>query len=283
MRVYLRLLFAFIALALLLVSGAGVFYVWETLIHPEREIEEEIVRIRKQKKQKIDHGAKTYNDAVTLFSTGALGGGVEKLHELMKFYDDSEFYPEAKRVVGEINVDRLLSKSLTPGKHEYIVKKGDSLLRIAQQKQSTVGYIIHVNARMGASLQRGDQLIVSPLNFTILISLGSKTLTLQSEGGNFFKEYPLKRYRFPASCPSQFDTQIQSLIVGSGDTMLPVGSSSYVAAVKELRCLRRGVPLRPVVADSEANKYISGFFLGREDLEELVLLIRPGTKVHVRK
>ena len=46
MRVYLRLLSAFIALALLAVSGAGVFYVWEKMIYPERELEEEIVNVR---------------------------------------------------------------------------------------------------------------------------------------------------------------------------------------------------------------------------------------------
>ena len=283
MRVYLRLLFAFIALALLAVSGVGVFYVWEKMIYPERELEAEIGQIRKQKKKKVDHGAKAYKEAVALLSTGALGGGVEKLHELMKFYDDSEFYPEAKRVVGEINVDRLLSKSLTPGKHEYIVKGGDSLLRIAQEKSSTVGYIIHVNDRMGSSLQRGDQLIVSHLDFTILIGLSAGTLTLQTEGGKFFKEYQLVRYKFPSHVPLQFDTEIKALIVGSGETLVPIGSSRYVNADKELRCVRRGVPLRAVIADSEANKYTTGFFLGREDLEELVLLIRPGTKVHVRK
>ena len=268
---------------MLAISGAGVFYVWEKMVFPERKIEEEIVQLRKQKKIKIDHGAKTYREAVALLSTGALGGGVEKLHELMRFYDDSEFFPEAKRVVGEINVDRLLSKSITPGKHEYIVKGGDSLVRIAQQESSTVGYVIHVNDRMGSGLQKGDQLIVSPLDFTILISLTAGTLTLQAEGGEFFKEYQLVRHKFPQNFPIEFDTKIKALIVGSGEILLPVGSPQYVAAEKELRCARRGVPFRSVISDSGDNKYITGFFLGREDIEELVLLIRPGTKVHVRK
>ena len=283
MRVYLRLLCAFLALALLVVSGLGVFYVWEKMIFPERAIEQEIVELRKKKKEKIDHGARVYKEAVALLSTGALRGGVEKLHELMKFYDDSKFYPEAKRVVGEINVDRLLSKSITPGKHEYIVKGGDSLVRIAQSKNSTVGYVIHVNHRMGAKLQKGDQLIVSPLNFSILISLSSSTLTLRAEGGGFFKEYNLTRYRFPPRSSKEFDSEIQALIVGSGDALVPVGSSRYVSAQKELRCSRRGLPLRSESSDAEDNKYVTGFFLARDDLEELVLLVRPGTKLHVRK
>ncbi len=282
-RVYFRLLSAFIALALLAVSGFGVFYVWEKMIVPERQMEIEIAKIRKRAKKKIDHGAKTYEESVALLSTGALRGGVEKLHELMKFYDDSEFYAEAKRVVGEINVDRLLSKSVTPGKGEYIVQNGDTLVRIAQRTRSTVGYVIHVNGRMGTGLQKGDQLIVSPLEFSILISLSEKTLTLSMGAGKFFKEYHLEGYRLPQNSSSEFDTEIKSLIVGSGATLIPVATSRYIAADKELRCVRRGVPLRSISVSVEKNKYTTGFFLNRGDLEELALLIRRGTKVHVRK
>ncbi|MFP6873582.1 MAG: LysM peptidoglycan-binding domain-containing protein [Verrucomicrobiales bacterium] len=283
MRVYFRLLFAFIALALLAVSGIGVFYVWEKMIVPERKMEIEIAEIRRQSKEKIDHGAKTYKEAVALLSTGALRGGVEKLHELMKFYDDSEFYGEAKRVVGEINADRLLSKSLTPEKREYIVKSGDALVRIAQRERSTVGYIIHVNGRMGTGLQSGDQLIVSPLEFSILISLSTKVLTLRTAAGKFFKEYHLEGYRLTQNSSTAFDTEIKSLVVGDGATFVPVGSARYITASKELRCVRRGMPLRRLSVDADKNKYTSGFFLKCGDIEELALLIRPGTKVHVRK
>ena len=282
-RVYLRLLSAFIALGMLAVSGVGVYYIWEQLIFPEKELERKIVEIRSRKKEKVDYGEQTYREAVALLSTGALRGGVERLHELMKFYPDSQYYPEAKRVVGEINVDRLLSKSLTPGKHEYIVKGGDSLLRIAQDKQSTVGYVIHVNGRMGGGLQKGEQLVVSPLNFSILISLSTRTLTLRTEEGNFFKEYNVVRYKTPPNSPSQFDTKVKSLVVGSGDVLLPVGSARYVSAKKELRCERRAVPIRSIPPDSVESKYTTGFFLSSEDLEELVLLVRPGMDVHVRK
>ena len=283
MRVYIRLLSAFLALALLVVSGIGVFYVWEKMIAPERQMEIEIAEIRKRSKKKIDHGERTYRDAVTLLSAGKLRGGVEKLHELMRFYDDSQFYSEAKRVVGEINVDQLLSKSPTLGKREYIVKGGDSLVRIAQQTKSTVGYVIHVNGRMGAGLQKGDQLIVSPLEFSILISLSKKTLTLRMGADKFFKEYHMEGYKLPQNSSSEFDTEIKSLIVGSGATFIPVGTRRYIESTKELRCLRRGLSLRSISVDAEQNKYTTGFFLKRGDIEELVLLIRQGTKVHVRK
>ena len=61
-----------------------------------------------------------------------------------------------------------------------------------------------------------------------------------------------------------------------------MGTPQYIGAEKELRCTRRGVPIRALSGDEEKDKYVSGFFLDRADVEELALLIRPGTKVYVR-
>ena len=43
------------------------------------------------------------------------------------------------------------------------------------------------------------------------------------------------------------------------------------------------MPIRSILPDSDESKYITGFFLNSDDLEELVLLVRPGMDVHVRK
>ena len=90
-------------------------------------------------------------------------------------------------------------------------------------------------------------------------------------------------YKIPPNSSSQFDTMIKALVVGSGDALVPVGSSQFVAAKKELRCERRGVPIRAALPDSDGNNYITGFFLDSSDLEELALIVRPGMNVHVRK
>ncbi len=283
MKAYFRLLFAFLALGLVAAAVVGVLYVWENLIAPRRAIEAEIADIRKRTKVKVDYGDKVYQEALSLLSADELSRAVDKLHELMRTYRDSARYGEAKRIVGEVNIDRLLSKAPAPGKGDYIVQPGDVLTRIAQKAKSTVGYIMHVNGRMGSGLQRGDQLIVSPLEFSILINLSDKTLTLRSAEDKFFKEYQLASYKLPPSTPSSFDSEIKSLVVSTGARLIPVGTPQYIAAPKELRCRRRGVPLRALSGDEEKDRYATGFILPREDIEELALIIRPGTKVHVRK
>ena len=83
---------------------------------PEKELQAEIEEIRQRKKEKVDYGKKIHGDAVALLRTGEIGGGVEKLHELMRFYRESSAYQDAKRIVGEINIDRLLSREPMPGK-----------------------------------------------------------------------------------------------------------------------------------------------------------------------
>jgi len=283
LKIYIRLLFAFLALGLLAAAVVGVLYVWGNMVAPKQEIAAEIEAIRKRPKIKIDHGEKVYQEAVRFIAAGDQGAGVKRLHELMVLYKESGRYGEAKRVIGEINIDRLLSKEPAPGKSDYIVQSGDALTRIARKAKTTIGYIIEVNGRMGSGLHRGDQLIVSKLEFSVLVNLGEKTITLSNAEGKFFKDYPLAGHRLPSNTPSSFDTEIASLVVSTGARLVPVGTSKYIAADKELRTKRRGAPLRAVTDDTEKNKYLTGFFLARADIEELAIIIRPGTKVHVRK
>ena len=282
MKAYFRLLFAFIALGLVAAAVVGVVYVWENLVVPKQRVEAEIAEIKNRKKSKVDYGQNTYQDALTLLRTGQRGAAVAKLHELMIYYQDSEFYPEAKRIVGEINIDRLLSREPAPGKSEYIVESGDVLSRIASKAKSTVGYIIHVNNRMGSALQKGDQLIVSDLDFRISVNLSEKSVTLRTADDKFFKEYKLIDFKRPPNTPREFDTEISSLIVGTGARLIPVGTPNYVGAQKELRCKLRGVALRAKSGDPQKDKYMTGIFLEREDIEELALIIRPGVQVWVR-
>ena len=149
--------------------------------------------------------------------------------------------------------------------------------------RSTVGYIIHVNGRMGSVLQRGDQLIVSPLDFRIVANLSAKTVTLRTAEDKFFKEYALVDFKRPPNSASSFDTQVKQLVVATSARRIEVGTPEYISARKELRCARAGIAFRTKTGDAEKDKYTTGIFLAREDIEELALLVRPGTEVFVRK
>ena len=167
-------------------------------------------------KIKVDHGTHLYEQALSLIRTREMLVGIEKLHELIKYYPESKHFNESNRIIGEVNSDHLLSRDSSDDKTEYIVKKGDSLRLIAQKHDTTVGYILHVNGRMGSKLQPGDQLILSSLNFSVLINLKAKTVSLRNVNDKLFKAYALLGSRLPQGCPSSLDTLAEGLVVGDG-------------------------------------------------------------------
>ena len=283
MKVYLRLLFAFISLGVLSLCLIVVHYIWNNQIEPERQLQIQVNEIKKLPKFKIDHGSHLYEEAVSLIQTGALLGGIEKLHELIKYYPESKYFDESNRIIGEVNSDHLLSRDSGEGKKEYTVKRGDALRLIAQKHETTVGYILHVNGRMGSKLQPGDQLIVCPLRFSILINLKAKTIVLRNSEDKLFKSYELVGSRLPQGCPSSFDSLVKGLVVGDGTRFVEIGSTEYVNAAKEIRCERRGIPIRSLTGVEDKNKYATGFFVSQDDIEELALLVRSGSSIHVRK
>ena len=283
MKVYLRLLFALISLGVLSLCLIVVNYIWNNQIEPERQLQIQVNEIKKLPKIKIDHGSHLYEEVVSLIQTGALLGGIEKLHELIKYYPESKYFDESNRIIGEVNSDHLLSRDSGEGKKEYTVKRGDALRLIAQKHETTVGYILHVNGRMGSKLQPGDQLIVCPLRFSILINLKAKTIVLRNSEDKLFKSYELVGSRLPKACPSSFDSLVKGLIVGDGTRFVEIGSTEYVNAAKEIRCERRGIPIRSLTGVEDKDKYATGFFVSHDDIEELALLVRSGSPIHVRK
>ncbi|MEE3175934.1 MAG: LysM peptidoglycan-binding domain-containing protein [Verrucomicrobiota bacterium] len=283
MKVYLRLLFAFISLGVLSLCLIVVHYIWNNQIESERQLQIQVNEIKKLPKFKIDHGSHLYEEAVSLIQTGALLGGIEKLHELIKYYPESKYFDESNRIIGEVNSDHLLSRDSGEGKKEYTVKRGDALRLIAQKHETTVGYILHVNGRMGSKLQPGDQLIVCPLRFSILINLKAKTIVLRNSEDKLFKSYELVGSRLPQGCPSSFDSLVKGLVVGDGTRFVEIGSTEYVNAAKEIRCERSGIPIRSLTGVEDKNKYATGFFVSHDDIEELALLVRSGSSIHVRK
>jgi LysM repeat protein len=282
-KVYLRLLFALISLGVLSLCLIVVHYIWNNQIEPERQLQIQVNEIKKLPKIKIDHGSHLYEEAVSLIQTGALLGGIEKLHELIKYYPESKYFDESNRIIGELNSDHLLSRDSGEGKKEYTVKRGDALRLIAQKHETTVGYILHVNGRMGSKLQPGDQLIVCPLRFSILINLKAKTIVLRNSEDKLFKSYELVGSRLPQGCPSSFDSLVKGLVVGDGTRFVEIGSTEYVNAAKEIRCERRGIPIRSLTGVEDKNKHATGFFVSHDDIEELALLVRSGSSIHVRK
>ncbi len=148
------------------------------------------------KKELPDPGIKRFEAAVEQIRAGDKEGGRMALYEVLRQFPASKCVPETKRIIGELNMDALFSVDDNPLKKDYIVQPGDSLGLIARKNQTTIECILRANGMLSMGLQPGDNLIVLPLEFEMIVDISGKTVTLLNNKV-FFKEYPTLDIKLP--------------------------------------------------------------------------------------
>lgn len=193
----LKILIFLIAVA---VAGTCVGVAWwfysRVMTHDEA-VKVEIKQIAGDKKAPPDPGLRRFDLALETVKSGDFEGGREALYELIKHFPSSKRADDAKRIIGEMNMDKLFSPDKNPQKVEYIVQPGNSLLLIAGKNHTTIDAILRINGMMSTALQPGDHLSVIPLDFEILVNVTKKTVTL-IRNERFFKEYQALEIHVPA-------------------------------------------------------------------------------------
>jgi len=270
-------------MAVLAVMGVTAWAVWkvrEEVFEP-KQTDEQLAALLAEKEvaPEIDPGKRVFDRAAELIALGRVEEGREKLLYVVNFYPDSPVAPEAKRILGEMNLDDLLSTENMEGKSVCTVKPGDSFLGIAARYQTTLDCLMLLNGLKGFDrLHPGDKLVVMPLNFRVLIDPNRRTLTLWDKG-RFLKEY-----RLLACDPGRLGHGAKTKIKGKtgilGDKRVPPSSKDYRGSDKVLGLAAGGLAIRAMPEDGSASG--AGFFLSRPDMEELALLLRVGNEVEIR-
>ncbi|MEO1837509.1 MAG: LysM peptidoglycan-binding domain-containing protein [Akkermansiaceae bacterium] len=223
-----------------------------------------------------------FERAREFLATGQFEEARVKLEFIVTLYPGSPSAAEGRRILGELNLDDLLSTEVMDGKVMYTVKSGDNFTKIALQHETTLDCIMHMNGlqRMD-KLYPGNELVLLPLNFNIKIDVPRKRLSLFREG-HFLKAYQLLSARTRRGAKGALRSKIgQKIGISNGSRISPVRHESYRAAQKVLILDHQGLQLREVVEADEENSG-RGFFLSESDMEELALLLRVGNEVEVR-
>ncbi len=294
-RVYIRILASLFALAVLAGTVLGAIYIYRETWLPEKQRTAEVQTLLSSEAPKADPGKKQFDHAMDLIRQGELDGARRLLTEITDVYQDSSRYPDSRRVLGEMNLDRLFSRAPMPGKLEYTVVRGDSLHEIAKRFRTTLAYIRRVNNLLGSIVHPGDRVVVYPLNFSLQVDLGNKQITLLKEG-RFFKEYAIAGLHLPyPSLPEQ--TTIGDKPAWVAGKKIQPSDDRYAAARKWLQTA--GKPGRPGLIFSPPPKAQpaedaapgtdatpeppAGIYLQESDIEELSTLVRVGTPVQFLK
>jgi len=295
-KAQLKLLLFLIVLGITLGSMAAAYYIYDKILSPDKRIQAEIASIKKSDIPRIDPGAKRFDAAIDLIKEGRIEDGRDGLFKLIQQFPDSPTCVEAKRIIGEINMDQLFASQSKVGKKDYIVQPGDSLALIANKQGTTMDMLIRLNGLMGTMLQPGDHLTILPLEFSLVVDVSAKTVTLRrGEKNLFFKEYQAAEIRLPTSVKIPTDMEIKGKSAVVDGKAVISNDPRYAEADKWLPGSRTGVVLRtpppvkaipvpdpsqPAAAPILEEAPESGVFLAREDLEEMFALVRNGSKLY---
>ena len=226
----------------------------------------------------FEPGDRAFQKAHELIAVGKIAEGREKLMAVVNVFPSSPSAPNARRIVGEMNLDEVLSSVFIEGKSNYEVKSGDSYFAIAGRNNTSLDMLIHLNGMMELkNLQPGDDLQILPLNFRLLIEPQRKALSLW-DGAKFICEYPI--LKMAGTAPKSGKTVINSRRSTIGDRNVPPTAKDYRATSKSFQLKNPPLQILPYEETDDAPP--PGLFLNEADIEELFLLTRSGNEVEIR-
>lgn len=122
-----KFLLAFLALLVCGGGVAGAYFYWKKFAQPEIVVNRHISGKGGGTLERPDLGKRHFDAAIALLKEGELVSARDRLLYLMQYFPESATYDEARRIVGEVNMDLLLSKIPMPGKVEHKVRRGEAL------------------------------------------------------------------------------------------------------------------------------------------------------------
>src|ERR1700726_3899616 len=250
----------------------------------------EDIQVRKEQRgevapePRLDLTLPDYEAAAKLRQEGKIPEARAALTAFIQKYPTSPHADEAKDLLGEVNVDILLSRTPSPEKEEYIVKPGDVLQKVGRKVKSTPELIMRMNNMSGTMLHIGERLLVSHPDFSIVIQRKAKLVVLL-EHGAFFKQYHVRDEKLAAKQPPKITTKLRRRWHGGEGRRVGFGNKEYIGSP---RWIRLGAPAYTLysVADSAHPSLAQppppqGLGLAASDLEELSALVNKQTPVTI--
>lgn len=227
----------------------------------------------------VDPGEKAFQKAHELLALGDINEAREKLTAIVNVFPTSSRAPSARRIVGEMNLDEILSTTHMEGKQTHLVKRGNSYLGIAAEYRTTLDCIMHLNGMLELKgIQPGDEFIVMPLDFRLLVDSQRKALSIW-DGGRFICEYPILHLETTPKLTSG-KTKISAKLAELDTRQVTPQSKDYRAASKIIQIAPHSIQIR--AADDSDKLAPHGIVLRPQDMEEVNLLTRVGNELEIR-
>lgn len=273
----------FVLFLAVVIFGGAAWFGYNLFYAPQIAVEKE-QRGEVPVEPRVDVSLPEFQAAAKLRQDGKL---VEARGALMAFiarYPNGTHVDEAKDLLGEINVDVLLSRTPAPDKQEYIVRPGDVLQNVARKVHSTPELIMRMNNLNGTMLHIGEKLLISHPVFSLVVQKKAKVIILLDRG-NFFKQYHIRELKLPPKTPPKVMTKVSEVMAFRGGKRVGFGTREYVGSTRWIRLASASYTIYATPDASHPNLEQPppplGIGLGAGDVEELSSLVNKTTPVTI--
>jgi hypothetical protein len=274
----------FVLVLAVAIFGGAAWFGYNTFVKEEIELKKE-QRGEVTPPPVVDVSLPEFQAAVKLRQDGKLAEARDALVSFIQKYPTGKHLDEARDLLGEVNVEILLSRYPSPEKIEYIVKPGDVLAKIARKLKTTPELIMRMNNMSSTMLRIGERLLISHPDFAMVIQPKANLVVLLNHGG-FFKQYHVREAKLPQKQPPKITTKVAETMAWKNGQRVGLGSKEYLASTKWIRLAGGAAYTLYAVPDSthpnlEQPPPPTGLGLAATDLEELSTLVNNRTPVTI--
>ncbi|HZA37628.1 MAG TPA: LysM peptidoglycan-binding domain-containing protein, partial [Candidatus Baltobacteraceae bacterium] len=223
----------FVLLLALVIFGGAAWFGYNTFVKEEIEFKKE-QRGEVPPEPVPDFSLPEFQAAAKLRQEGKLAEARDALIAFIQKYPAGLHLGEAKDLLGEVNVDILLSRYPSPEKTEYVVKPGDVLAKIARKLKTTPELIMRMNNMSGTMLRIGERLLISRPDFSIAIQRKANLVVLLNHGV-FFKQYHVREAKLPPKQPATITAKVAETMAFKGGKRVGLGSKEYIGSTRWIR------------------------------------------------
>ncbi len=229
-----------------------------------------------------DPGIAMFEEAKQQVAGGNHSDGQKTLLALIQSFPDSTRINEARKLLGDLNINEFFSPVPGPHKMEYVVARGDSIGKIAIKTKYPAELIFKANGLNSLTIQPGRKLIIPKGQFSLVINVKRGDVTLLNNGF-FFRWYKPLEVRLPAKVGlGQY--KLREKIAWSDGIRVAFGEKKYLGSSRWIVINDNAITLYSETnpATPNAQKPNTGIMLGPADMEELFALVAKDTPVIVK-
>jgi LysM repeat protein len=269
-------------LAVVIFLGAG-WFGYNLFFKQEIAIEKE-KRGETKAEPTPDISLPEFQAAARLRQDGKVPEARAALSAFIQKYPNGGHAEEAKDLLGELNVEILLSRTPSPEKTEYIVKPGDVLQKVANRVKSTPELIMRMNNMSGTMLHIGERLLISHPEFSIVIERKPKRIVVLDHG-SFFKQYRVQEAKLFTKQPPKITAKVAETMAFRDGKRVGFGTREFAGSTRWIRLSAPAYTIYslPDTAHPQVGQPPppTGLGLAATDVEELSGLVNNRTAVTI--